>query len=176
MLQWRLYESNGNDALTLIKNAEQPTIKTATDVLVKIHALSLNARDNQFTSGTYALKVPQDGAVVTSGEQPLARVSRCTLMPCCTDAAGEVVQVGQAVTVFKVGDRVSPIPMPGYHHVRPRAAFPPVPFVGDKTDISRSLQSTYPDSASLAKAIGFGPQGTATGKLRMISLQSRSHH
>jgi NADPH:quinone reductase-like Zn-dependent oxidoreductase len=69
MLQWRLYESTGNDALTLIKDAEQPKIKTPTEVLVKIHALSLNARDNQFTSGTYALKVPKGGAVVTSGEQ-----------------------------------------------------------------------------------------------------------
>lgn len=69
MLQWKLYEQNGNDSLKLEKDVDKPTIQKPTDVLVKIHALSLNARDNQFSKGTYALKPPQGGVVVTSGKQ-----------------------------------------------------------------------------------------------------------
>lgn len=68
MLQWKIYESKGNDALTLHKDIAKPTIKSPTDVLVKIRAISLNARDNQFAKGTYYFKIPRDGVVVTSGK------------------------------------------------------------------------------------------------------------
>ena len=33
------------------------------------------------------------------------------------DGAGEVVEIGAGVTKFKISDRVSPIPMPGFHGV-----------------------------------------------------------
>lgn len=70
MRQYKLYEGKGNDCLTL-ENVDKPVIKRSTDVLVKVHALSLNARDHQFSNGIYALPLPKGGAVPTSGEQSL---------------------------------------------------------------------------------------------------------
>ncbi|GAA5885715.1 hypothetical protein JCM6882_007539 [Rhodosporidiobolus microsporus] len=63
-----------------------------TEVVIRVKAISLNARDCQIASGTYpALKDLADGLVAGS------------------DAAGDVIAVGENVTRFKVGDRVSPI-------------------------------------------------------------------
>jgi 2-desacetyl-2-hydroxyethyl bacteriochlorophyllide A dehydrogenase len=64
-------------------------------VLVKFHAASLNYRDLMMIKGSYnpRLKLP--------------------LVP-FSDGAGEVVEVGESVTRFKVGDRVCPIFMQGW--------------------------------------------------------------
>ncbi len=62
----------------------------ATEVLVKLHAASLNYRDFMVVTGTYnpRMKMP---AIPFS------------------DGAGEIVEVGSDVTKWKVGDRVMPI-------------------------------------------------------------------
>lgn len=60
------------------------------EVLVKIHAVSLNYRDLLMVRGLYNPKLP------------------LPLTP-CSDAAGEVVELGEGVTQWKVGDRVMPI-------------------------------------------------------------------
>lgn len=67
----------------------------AHDVLVKMHAVSLNYRDFLMVKGLYSrnLKLP--------------------LVP-LSDGAGEVIDVGSAVTRFKRGDRVTPIFMQGW--------------------------------------------------------------
>jgi NADPH:quinone reductase-like Zn-dependent oxidoreductase len=67
----------------------------AHDVLVKMHAVSLNYRDFLVAKGLYSrnLKLP--------------------LVP-LSDGAGEVIEVGSAVTRFKRGDRVTPIFMQGW--------------------------------------------------------------
>jgi NADPH:quinone reductase-like Zn-dependent oxidoreductase len=72
-----------------IVDREMP-IPTATQVLVKFHANSLNYRDLMMINGWYnpRLKMP--------------------LVP-FSDGAGEVVEVGENVTQFKIGDRVCPI-------------------------------------------------------------------
>jgi NADPH:quinone reductase-like Zn-dependent oxidoreductase len=78
----------GVDDLALV---EQEDPKPApNEVVVKFHAASLNYRDLMVVTGTYnpRMKLP---AV------PLS------------DGAGEVVEVGDAVTKWKVGDRVMPI-------------------------------------------------------------------
>jgi ABC-type uncharacterized transport system ATPase subunit len=78
----------GIDDLALV---EQEDPKPApNEVVVKFHAASLNYRDLMVVTGTYnpRMKLP---AV------PLS------------DGAGEVVEVGDAVTKWKVGDRVMPI-------------------------------------------------------------------
>ncbi|KAJ7581416.1 hypothetical protein C8J56DRAFT_1029624 [Mycena floridula] len=56
-------------------------------VLVKIHAVSLNYRDLMIAKGSYPAKLPEN------------------LVP-CSDMAGEVVAVGKSVTEWKSGDRV----------------------------------------------------------------------
>lgn len=78
----------GIDNLSLVEH-EIPKPK-AGEVLVKFHAASLNYRDIMIISGTYnpRMKLP---AVPFS------------------DGAGEVVEVGDGITKWKPGDRVTPI-------------------------------------------------------------------
>ncbi|EWG45960.1 hypothetical protein FVEG_06591 [Fusarium verticillioides 7600] len=60
------------------------------DVLIKIHALSLNFRDVAMLNGRYPMEVEERG------------------IP-CSDAAAEVVAIGPAVKDFSTGDHVSVI-------------------------------------------------------------------
>ncbi len=63
------------------------------EVRIKIHAVSLNFRDLMMVKGTYNPKL------------------RFPFTP-CSDGVGEVVDVGEGVSRFKIGDRVSGIFMP----------------------------------------------------------------
>ncbi|KAF9006635.1 hypothetical protein BDQ17DRAFT_1352115 [Cyathus striatus] len=76
-------------SLDNLKIKEVPVPKPrANDVLVKIHAVSLQYRDLMIATGRYREgKLPDN------------------LVP-CSDSAGEVVAVGEDVTKWKVGDRV----------------------------------------------------------------------
>ena len=67
----------------------------ANEVLVKFHAASLNYRDLMMIKGWYNPKL----------KTPLVPFS---------DGAGEVVEIGENVTKFKIGDRVTPIFMQGW--------------------------------------------------------------
>lgn len=91
----RAYEINefGIDNLTLAERDEPSP--GANEVKVKFHAVSLNYRDLMMVTGKYnpRLKTP--------------------LVP-FSDGAGEVVEIGEAVTKFKIGDRVTPIFMQGW--------------------------------------------------------------
>lgn len=91
----KAYEINefGIDNLTLAER-DEPTSK-ASEVKVKFHAASLNFRDLMMIKGAYnpRLKMP--------------------LVP-FSDGAGEVTEIGESVTKFKVGDRVTPIFMQGW--------------------------------------------------------------
>ena len=78
----------GIDNLQFVER-DMPTSKTG-EVLVKLHAASLNYRDFMVMSWTY---------------NPRMKMPAIPL----SDAAGEVVNVGIDVTKWKVGDRVSPI-------------------------------------------------------------------
>ena len=79
----------GIDKLTLVER-EVPVAAAGGEVLVRLHAAALNYRDFMVVSGSYnpRMKLPAT---------PLS------------DAAGEVVGVGETVTKWKVGDRVSPL-------------------------------------------------------------------
>ncbi len=91
----KAYEINefGIDNLTLAER-DEPT-PNAAEVKVKFHAVSLNYRDLMMVKGAYnpRLKTP--------------------LVP-FSDGAGEVVEIGEGVTKFKIGDRVTPIFMQGW--------------------------------------------------------------
>ncbi|NNF00736.1 MAG: NAD(P)-dependent alcohol dehydrogenase, partial [Pyrinomonadaceae bacterium] len=73
---------------------EKPEPKS-NEVLVKFHAASLNYRDLMMIKGWYNPKL----------KTPLVPLS---------DGAGEVVAVGDGVTKWKVGDRVTPTFMQGW--------------------------------------------------------------
>lgn len=96
-----LVEQFGVDDLALVER-EMP-VPAANEVLVKLHAASLNYRDVMVVSGTYnpRMKLP---AVPFS------------------DGAGEVVEVGAGVTKWKVGDRVCPAVISGWFDGGPTAA------------------------------------------------------
>ena len=82
---WQI-QSFGIDQLAL---QDVPTPKPGQgEVLVKVHAVSLNYRDLLMIKGQYNPKMV------------LPRVP-------CSDGAGEVVEVGEGVTQVKVGDRVA---------------------------------------------------------------------
>ncbi len=91
----KTYEINkfGIENLTL---TERDVPKPNRDeVLVKFHTFSLNYRDLMMVKGLYNPKL----------KTPLVPFS---------DGAGEVVEIGENVTKFKVGDRVMPIFMQGW--------------------------------------------------------------
>jgi NADPH:quinone reductase-like Zn-dependent oxidoreductase len=99
--QWQLVKS-GKQGYTL-KMAEAPVRQPAAgEVLIKIHATSLNRRDVFVMHGQYPMP-PRDVVV------PLS------------DGAGEIVAVGTSAKRFKVGDRVTPIFFPRWIDGRPTA-------------------------------------------------------
>jgi len=82
--------TKGSTDLSGLKLVNRPKPKPGeTDILVKMHAASLNYRDQLVISGNY-----HDGSV-----------KRDTIP--LSDGAGEVVGVGRKVTRFKKGDRVT---------------------------------------------------------------------
>jgi len=89
MKAYELQHDFGLENLKLVDRPE-PRNPGPGDVLIKVKAVSLNYRDLMTVDGTYNTK------------QPLP------LTP-CSDAVGEVVEIGSEVSRFKVGDRVSPI-------------------------------------------------------------------
>ena len=94
MRLYRLPQQTGFDDLTL-GEAETPRCQRG-QVLVRMHAASLNFRDLSVATGRYMLGAPPPDLV------PLS------------DGAGEVVEIGDGVTRVKPGDRVAGIFMQGW--------------------------------------------------------------
>ncbi len=76
------------DLMGLIEHERAAPVPGPHDIVVRVHAVSLNKRDLFIKNGTYPL-APK-GLVI-----PLS------------DGAGEVVEVGEQVTRFRLGDRVT---------------------------------------------------------------------
>ncbi|KAH0583163.1 hypothetical protein H2248_011045 [Termitomyces sp. 'cryptogamus'] len=99
--EYYLSKIGSYDNLTLrTKEIEQPK---ANEVLVKVHAVSLNYRDLLVATGRYLASGPTN------------------LVP-CSDMAGEVMSVGEDVKDWKVGDRVCANFAIGHLHGDPTAA------------------------------------------------------
>jgi NADPH:quinone reductase-like Zn-dependent oxidoreductase len=93
MRAYRLHDYGGPDAW---RRDELPEpVPGPGEVLVRIHAVSLNYRDLLISKGHYS------------------RSLALPLIP-LSDGAGEVASVGPGVTRFKLGDRVAPAFMPGW--------------------------------------------------------------
>jgi NADPH:quinone reductase-like Zn-dependent oxidoreductase len=76
----------GLDGLTMQEEMEQ--VPGPDQIIMRVHAASLNRRDTMILDGSYPLP------------------SRDNVVP-LSDGAGEIVAIGQAVTRFAVGDRVT---------------------------------------------------------------------
>jgi NADPH:quinone reductase-like Zn-dependent oxidoreductase len=100
MKGWRI-SSFGIDNLELFE-AAIPKAGPG-QVVVKVHASSLNYRDLMMVKGYY------------NPRMDLPRIP-------CSDGAGEVVEAGQGVSEFKVGDRVAGIFMQHWLEGKPSAA------------------------------------------------------
>ena len=109
MKAWRI-QSFGIDQLAL-EDLPQPEPK-AGEVLVKVHAVSLNYRDLLMVRGHY------------NPRMALPRIP-------CSDGAGEVVAVGEGVTSVKPGDRVAGIFMQRWLDGPPSAETTPGALGGD---------------------------------------------
>ncbi|KAG6889767.1 hypothetical protein C0995_014694 [Termitomyces sp. Mi166 len=100
-LEYYLPKFGSHDYLALrTKQIEKPK---ANEVLVKVHAVSLNYRDLIVANGSYLATGPPD------------------LVP-CSDMAGEVMSVGEDVKDWKVGDRVCANFATGHLHGDPTLA------------------------------------------------------
>ncbi|KAJ5985624.1 hypothetical protein N7522_012820 [Penicillium canescens] len=83
--------SKGNTPTTLdLVTEELPSSLKSNEVLIRIHAVSLNYRDVAMMHGKYPVKI----------------IERC--IP-ASDCAAEVVGIGSEVHDFQIGDRVAPI-------------------------------------------------------------------
>ena len=82
--------ASSSDPQTLTLATEPIPVLSPTSVLIRVHAVSLNYRDANIIHNT------NPWPVLLSG------------IP-CSDCAGAVIAVGENVTRFVVGDRVSPI-------------------------------------------------------------------
>lgn len=86
---WRISDFSGIDKMALKASAIQPPKRG--QVAVRIHAVSLNFRDLIMVLGKYPGPKETSGGGLIPG----------------SDGAGVVVEVGEDVTEFKVGDRVA---------------------------------------------------------------------
>ncbi|EGN99159.1 hypothetical protein SERLA73DRAFT_137349 [Serpula lacrymans var. lacrymans S7.3] len=84
----REYRSQGDEYKNLKLQDSPLTQPKATEVLLKVHAVSLQYRDLTVSKGRYPNQKKND-------------------IP-CSDMAGEIIAVGQDVKNYKVGDRVCP--------------------------------------------------------------------
>ncbi|KAK3768156.1 hypothetical protein RRG08_010826 [Elysia crispata] len=101
MSAWQVHEYGGLDQLSLSTTARAATIKHPTEMLIKVHAASINPLDIRMMGGygRSLLNVirKQRGTLNYGTEFPLT-LGR--------DFSGIVVEVGRRVSKFKVGDEV----------------------------------------------------------------------
>jgi NADPH:quinone reductase-like Zn-dependent oxidoreductase len=100
MKQYQLSHRKDFSGLTLHTDIPRPELRNPTDVVIKIHAISLNARDLQIATDQY----------------PAPHAIKDNLVP-VSDAAGEIVEVGNDVQGWKVGDRVCTVVFLGHDQV-----------------------------------------------------------
>jgi NADPH:quinone reductase-like Zn-dependent oxidoreductase len=138
MRAYELQPREGFDALTLVERPA-PTVGPS-DVRVRVRAVSLNFRDLSMVKGARKRKAP--------------------IVP-ASDGAGEVIEVGAAVTGHRVGDRVAAAFFPtwlsgdlsDYHHARA---------LGGGQDGMLAEEVVLPEAAWVAMPAGLSFEAAAT--------------
>ncbi len=131
----------GLENLTL---TERPTPTPGPrEVLVKIHAVSLNYRELLFAWGKY------------NPNPTLPAIP-------CSDGAGEVVAVGSEVTRWRVGDRVTPIFMQGWIDGAPKAEYRKTALGGGDIDGTLAEYGTFHEDGLVAIPDGYSYEEAAT--------------
>lgn len=100
MKSWQIHQYGGNEELTLSVSSKIPEIKHPKDLLVEVHASSVNPIDVKMRGGygkTIINQMRKCLGALSSSEFPLT-LGR--------DFSGIVVQTGHGVTRFKPGDKV----------------------------------------------------------------------
>ena len=100
MRQYQLAHRKDFSGLTLRDDVVKPRPGNSTEVVVKIRAISLNARDLQIATDQY----------------PAPHAIKDDLVP-VSDAAGEVVEIGDDVKDWQIGDRVCTVCFLGHDQV-----------------------------------------------------------
>lgn len=101
----RVYRRTQDGKSIELLTEDLPSSLAATQVLLKIHAVTLNSRDVAMIDGHYFVPVTPQGVP-------------------CSDAAATVVAVGSSVTGLKEGDYVTPSFMLNYLHSRDKSVKP----------------------------------------------------
>ncbi len=78
----------GESSVLVEQEIAEPTLKTSTEIKVKLHAAGVNPVDTKIRKG---------GLFYPNAELP-------AVLGC--DGAGEIVEIGESVTNFKIGDKV----------------------------------------------------------------------
>ncbi|KAM0749310.1 alcohol dehydrogenase [Meredithblackwellia eburnea MCA 4105] len=108
MKRYTLSHRNDFTGLTLETSASVPQLTKDSQIVMRIKAVSLNARDIQIATNTY----------------PAPHEVPDKLVP-VSDGAGEVVQVGSGVKNFVVGDKACPLFPQGHHFEEDMALYEP---------------------------------------------------
>jgi NADPH:quinone reductase-like Zn-dependent oxidoreductase len=127
----RVVEARAFDIAALELTQRPVTNPGRGEILVRLRAASLNYRDLAILSGTYLPNLP------------------LPYIP-ASDGAGEVVETGDDVTRFKLGDRVVPIYTQGWHDGKP------TPELRTKRTLGAPLAGTLADYIVV-------PEGDAVG-------------
>lgn len=101
MQAWQIHRYGGNDELVLSRSVSIPKMKSPNDVLIKVHAASINPIDCRMRDGygsTALNAIRQKSAFPRQGKEFPLVLGR--------DFSGEVVEIGKKVGKFRPGDQV----------------------------------------------------------------------
>ncbi|CAG0920746.1 unnamed protein product [Notodromas monacha] len=107
MRAWQIHDYSGIEALTLSQNARIPVLSSPTDLLIEVHAASVNPVDVRMISG-YGSQILNSMRKASKLQPSLVEFP---IIP-GRDFAGVVVDAGKLTRGFKPGDRVYGCPAP----------------------------------------------------------------
>jgi len=119
-----------------LKDIEKPSPKD-NEILIKTHAVSLNALDITFRSGAIVL-LGIDRLIMTGIRKPRIKVVG-------TDVSGEIESIGKKVTLFKVGDQI-------YGTARGGGGCAEYTCIAEKTAAIKPANMTYEEAAAVPGA------------------------